>query len=50
MNPEIPWESLANFKNVLIHSYFEVSLNRIWKIVKKDIPEIKKKISEIKLL
>lgn len=50
INPFIPWEKLSNFKILLVHFYFEVSANRICKIVERDIPEIKERINEIKLL
>ncbi len=49
-NKSISWEALSRFKNLLIHSYFEVSLNRIWIIIKEDLPKIKVKIKAIKLL
>jgi len=31
----------------LIHDYFGVNLDRVWNIVKKDIPDLKKKIKII---
>ncbi len=49
-NPLIPWKEMANFKNLLIHSYFEVSVNRVWKTIKNDLPKIKENLSKIKLL
>jgi uncharacterized protein with HEPN domain len=49
-NPLIPWKEMADFKNLLIHSYFEVSTNRIWKTIKNDLPKIKENLSKVKLL
>lgn len=50
LNKEIPWRKISLFRDFIIHSYFEASLNRIWIIIKKDLPEIKEKIKSIKLL
>ena len=50
INESIPWTELSNFKNLLIHSYFEISLNRIWRIVVKRVPYLKEELKKIKLL
>lgn len=36
--PEIPWRTIVNLRNVLIHDYIDVDLNIIWKIITKDLP------------
>ncbi|MCK5624244.1 DUF86 domain-containing protein [Candidatus Pacearchaeota archaeon] len=50
INKSFPWEELSNFKNILIHSYFEVGLDRIWGIVVKRITYLKEELKTIKLL
>ena len=38
---QIPWKDMAGMRDKLIHEYFGIDLKRVWKTVKKDIPELK---------
>jgi len=45
--PEIRWEEISGMRNVLVHEYFKVDLELIWKTVKKDVPKLKRQILKI---
>ena len=43
----IPWERIAGFRNVLVHGYLGINLERVWEIVEHGLPEVKQKIQAI---
>lgn len=49
-NEHVPWNSISQFRDLIAHSYYEFSLNRIWKSYKEDLPKIKENLKKIKLV
>ncbi|BBC25444.1 DUF86 domain-containing protein [Pseudanabaena sp. ABRG5-3] len=45
--PQIPWQDIIDFRNLLVHEYFRVDLKLVWRIVEKELPELKEQISLI---
>jgi len=45
--PNIPWKQIAGMRDVLIHEYDSVDIDRIWQVAKNDVPKLKQKIKKI---
>ena len=36
--PAIPWDEIISMRNRLIHAYFDVNLDIVWRTVQEDLP------------
>ncbi|GAB4316306.1 HepT-like ribonuclease domain-containing protein [Pseudothermotoga lettingae] len=45
--PEVKWSMIARTRDKLIHFYFGLDIEVLWKILKDDIPELRQKLEYI---
>ena len=48
-NPKIDWAEMKGMRNFLIHEYFEVDPEVVWKAAKEDVPELLKNMENLVL-
>jgi len=45
--PNVPWKSIAGFRDVLIHDYVRVDYDDVWGIIERDLTDLKTNIQII---
>jgi uncharacterized protein with HEPN domain len=45
--PQIPWANIIGMRNRLIHAYFDINLDILWKTVIEDLPPLISKLEKI---
>jgi uncharacterized protein with HEPN domain len=45
--PQLDWQDMTDFRNLIVHEYFRVNLKIVWEIVEHDLPKLKRQINDI---
>jgi uncharacterized protein with HEPN domain len=47
MHADVPWEKMISMRNKVIHEYFGVDEEILWKTIKEDLPIFRGKIAKV---
>lgn len=48
-HPDIPWDDISGFRNILVHDYLGIDLDVIWSVVEQELPRLEKILNDISL-
>jgi uncharacterized protein with HEPN domain len=46
-HPELPWREMGDIRNRMIHNYFDINLNVVWRTVQEDLPKLKQQVDHL---
>jgi uncharacterized protein with HEPN domain len=42
---EVPWDQMYGMRNRIVHDYFEIDLEVVWRTVQMDLPLLRQQVS-----
>lgn len=46
-HPEVPWPQIISFRNILVHAYFGIDWDIVWRAAKDRCPILREQVAEI---
>jgi uncharacterized protein with HEPN domain len=46
-HPELPWMEMGDMRNKVIHDYFDVEVDVVWRTVQEDLPKLKQQVDDL---
>lgn len=46
-HPDVPWRRIVDFRNVLVHAYFQFDWPTIWNAATIDAPRLREQVNAI---
>ena len=47
-HPQVPWANVVGMRNLIVHGYYLVDVEIVWKTVRKDLPGLREAIDQIR--
>lgn len=42
---DVPWKSVVGMRDVLVHDYFGLDVDIVWRVVTNELPDLKRRVS-----
>ena len=46
-SPEVPWPKIVAFRNILVHAYFGIDWDEVWRAATKESPALRAQVESI---
>ena len=46
-NSHVPWQQIAGFRNIVVHSYFSIWLSLVWVAATQEVPALREDVQRI---
>lgn len=45
-HPQTPWNDVMRMRNILVHDYYKIRLNEVWKVIKEDLQPLREQMTQ----
>jgi len=46
-HPEVEWEAIEGMRHVLVHGYYQITPDKVWAVISKDLPILRPQIESL---
>jgi len=46
-HPQVEWRKIAAFRNVVVHEYMGINIDRVWAIIEDELPSLKQAAEQL---
>jgi len=46
-HPEVEWDAIEGMRHVLVHGYYQITPDKVWTVISKDLPVLRPQIEEL---
>jgi uncharacterized protein with HEPN domain len=46
-HPDVPWREIADMRHLLVHGYFHIDPEIVWRVIERDVPALETSVRSI---